>query len=66
MLSNIVKKELRDYFGVKNITASKIKEGIYDVNVYYNVLFSRREKLEQEKKLLEEKKTRRRKASFEK
>ena len=50
MLSNETKKELRDYFSIKNISSAREKEGFYDVNMYYNVLLARRDKMEQDKK----------------
>ena len=49
MLSNETKKELRDYFSIKNISSAREKEGFYDVNMYYDVLLARRDKIEQDK-----------------
>ena len=50
MLNNETKKELRDYFSIKNISSAREKEGFYDVNMYYDVLLARRDKMEQDKK----------------
>ena len=50
MLSNDIKKQLRDFFSIKNISVSKLKEGFYDVNMYYDYLLAKREKIEQDKK----------------
>ena len=50
MLNNENKKELRDYFSIKNISSAREKEGFYDVNMYYDVLLARRDKMEQDKK----------------
>jgi hypothetical protein len=50
MLSNEIKKELRDYFGIKNISSAREKEGYYDVNMYYDALLARRDGIEQNKK----------------
>ena len=55
MLSNDIKKELREYFNIKNISAAKNKDGFWDVNVYYDALLLRKNAIENEKKLLEEK-----------
>lgn len=43
MLNNSLKKELREYFGIKNITISKKEDGFEDVNEYYEDLFYRRQ-----------------------
>ena len=51
MLSNDIKKQLRDFFSIKNISVSKLKEGFYDVNMYYDYLLAKREKIEQDKKI---------------
>ena len=58
LVNNETKKELRDYFNIKNISVAKEKEGFYDVNMYYEVLFRRREKIEQDKKMEIEKQER--------
>ena len=55
MLSNDIKKELREYFNIKNISAAKSKDGFWDVNVYYDALLLRKNAIENEKKILEEK-----------
>jgi hypothetical protein len=55
MLSNDIKKELREYFNIKNISAAKSKHGFWDVNLYYDALLLRKNAIENEKKLLEEK-----------
>ena len=49
MLNNETKKELRDYFSIKNISSAREKEGFYDVNMYYDVLLARRDKIVQDK-----------------
>jgi len=36
MLSNDTKKELREYFNIKNISAAKSKDCFWDVNLYYD------------------------------
>ena len=54
MLSNDIKKELREYFNIKNISAAKYKEGFWDVNIYYDALLLRKTKIENDKKILEE------------
>ena len=51
MLSNDIKKQLRDFFSIKNISQSKLKEGFHDVNMYYDYLLAKREKIEQDKKI---------------
>ena len=51
MLSLEIRKELREYFQIKNITIAKTKEGYKDVNEYYHLLFDRKQKLENEKQL---------------
>ena len=56
MLSNDMKKELPEYFGIKNISVSKAKEGYWDVNTYYKIFLSRKNKIEDDKKKLEEEK----------
>ena len=55
MLSNDIKKELREYFNIKNISAAKNKDGFWDVNLYYDALLLRKNAIENEKKVLEEK-----------
>jgi hypothetical protein len=55
MLSNDIKKQLREYFNIKNISAAKSKHGFWDVNLYYNALLLRKNAIENEKKILEEK-----------
>ena len=55
MLSNDIKKELREYFNIKNISAAKSKDGFWDVNLYYDALLLRKNAIENKKKLLEEK-----------
>ena len=55
MLSNDIKKELREYFNIKNISAAKSKDGFWDVNLYYDALLLRKNAIENEKKVLEEK-----------
>ena len=45
MMNNQIKKDLRDYFNIKNISVARLKEGHYDTNMYYEILFKRREKL---------------------
>lgn len=42
-LNNASKKELRDYFGIKNITKAKNDDGFDDVNEYYKDLFYRKQ-----------------------
>lgn len=56
MLSNDIKKELREYFDIKNISIAKQKGGFWDVNLFYDTLLSRKINIENEKKLLEEQK----------
>ena len=50
MMNNQIKMDLRDYFNIKNISVARLKEGHYDTNMYYEILFKRREKIEQDKK----------------
>jgi hypothetical protein len=56
MLSNDIKKELREYFNIKNISVAKQKAGIWDVNLYYDSLLLRKNAIENEKKMVEEQK----------
>ena len=46
MLSNDIKKELREYFGIKNITKARKEDGFEDVNEYYTDLFYRKQSSE--------------------
>ena len=55
MLSNDIKKQLREYFNIRNISAAKSKDGFWDVNLYYHALLLRKNAIENEKKVLEEK-----------
>lgn len=50
MLSNDIKKELREYFNIKNISFAKQKDGFWDVNLYYDALLLRKNTIENEKK----------------
>jgi len=43
MLGNDEKRELRDYFGIDNITKEKVKAGFSDVNLYYEFLKQKKE-----------------------
>ena len=45
MMNNQIKKDLRDCFNIKNISVARLKEEHYDTNMYYEVLFKRRQKL---------------------
>ena len=56
MLANDIKKELREYFKITNISKEKIKLGYADVNEFYGFLFRRRETLENQKREAELKK----------
>ena len=56
MLSNNIKKELRDYFGIKNITKARKEDGFEDVNEYYTDLFYRKQSSEVVKNELERRK----------
>ena len=56
MLSNAVKKELREYFGIKNITYAKNQEGFDDVNDYYRDLINQRYSTEIVRKEIERRK----------
>ena len=49
MLSNDIKKELREYFDIKNISIAKQKGGFWDVNLFYDTLLSRKINIENEK-----------------
>ena len=56
MLSNAVKKEIREYFGIKNITYAKNQEGFDDVNDYYRDLINQRYSTEIVRKEIERRK----------
>jgi hypothetical protein len=56
MLGNDVKKELRTYYNITNITTQRIKAGYADVNEYYKFLLNSKETVENQKRETESKK----------
>ena len=56
MLGNDVKKELRAYYNITNITTQRIKAGYADVNEFYKFLLNSKETVENQKREIESKK----------
>ena len=53
MLTNEQKRQIREYFGIKNITVNKKRDGFDDVNEYYEHLCEEMTKKEILKKFIE-------------